>query len=96
MNDVNLGTKSTRKKRAAKTPKQKIEELEQQQAQIKAKIQKERSKLSAEKRKKDTRRKIVAGAIALEHMEHDANFAEVMKGLLKRHVKETDQALFEI
>ncbi len=82
------------KKKTRQTPEQKIAALEKQQSQLKARIAKEKSKVSQANRKLDTRRKIVAGAIALENMEHDENFKNVMEGLLKRHVADKDKALF--
>jgi len=85
-----------KKKKVRQTPEQKLAALEKQQAQLKARIAKEKSKLTANQRKLDTRRKIVAGAIALEHMEHDENFRGVMEGLLKRHVTEKDKSLFDL
>lgn len=78
-----------------KTPQQKLAELEVKQNQLKARISKEKAKISQHQRKQDTRRKIVAGAIALEHMEHDENFRHIMQGLLTRHLKESDKALFD-
>lgn len=46
-------------------------------------------------RKLDTRRKIIAGAIALEHCLHDDAFAATFRALLDRHVtKLPERALF--
>lgn len=46
-------------------------------------------------RKLDTRRKIIAGAIALEHCLHDPAFAAAFRALLDRHVtKLPERALF--
>jgi len=81
-------------KRKSLTPEQKIAQLEAKQARLQAQVKTEKAKIAGQKRKEDTRRKIVAGAIALEHMEHDENFRHVMEGLLRKHVKETDKALF--
>lgn len=83
-------------KRKALTPEQKIAQLEAKQARLQEQVKNEKAKISAKNRKEDTRRKIVAGAIALEHMEYDENFKNVMEGLLKKHVKESDLHLFEI
>ena len=96
MTDVNLGTKSQAKKAPRKKPADKLAQLEKQQAQLSARIKDEKAKLSKKNRALETRRKIVAGAIALTHMEHDPNFKNVMEGLLKKHVKESDKYLFEI
>ncbi len=85
----------TKTKRPKLTPEQKIAELEKKQNQLAERIKDEKAKISKEQRKQDTRRKIVAGAIALENMEHDENFKHVMQGLLIRHVKESDRKLFD-
>jgi hypothetical protein len=46
-------------------------------------------------RKLDTRRKIIAGAIALEHMKYDAAFADAFQALLDRYVtKSPERVLF--
>ena len=96
MTSDNLGTEFNGKKKARKSPADKIADLQKQQAQLQARIKGEKAKLTKENRKKDTRRKIVAGAIALEHMEHDENFKVAMLDLLRKHVKDTDKALFEL
>ena len=44
-------------------------------------------------RKLDTRRKIIAGAIALEHMNHDAAFAGAFGALLDRFVSKGPERL---
>ena len=78
-----------------KTPEQKIADLEKKQSQIKAQIQKAKAQARDTERKADTRRKIVAGALALEHMAHDSEFAATMHRLLNRHVKrDSDRLLF--
>lgn len=49
-----------------------------------------------QQRKNDTRRKIIAGALALEHAQHDPDFAATLAGLLNEHVtKPQDRALFD-
>ena len=67
------------------------EKLAQKQARLDKfdALQKERE------RKEDTRRKIVAGAVVLKHMEHDDAFAAAMHALLNKFVdKLPDRALF--
>lgn len=74
-----------------------IAELEKQQAQIKARIQRERGKLRLEERKRDTRRKIIAGALALEHAGIDPDFDAALQRLLNRYVvRPDDRALFDL
>lgn len=80
-----------------KTPEQQLEALRQKEAQLKAQIQKKAAQVRAAERKRDTRRKIIAGALALEHMEHDAQFANVLKRLLNEHVtRPEDRKLFDL
>jgi hypothetical protein len=51
---------------------------------------------AAQKRKDDTRRKIIAGALVLERAETDAAFAAELAALLNRFVtKPQDRALFD-
>ena len=78
-----------------KTPEERLAELKIKQGQIKARIQKEAAKLQGEERKKDTRRKIIAGALALEHAATDADFGTALNRLLFRYVdRAEDRALF--
>jgi large subunit ribosomal protein L7/L12 len=80
-----------------KTPEQQLNELLQKEARLKAQIQKKAAQVRGVDRKKDTRRKIIAGALALEHMAHDKEFANVMKKLLNEHVTRTaDRELFDL
>jgi len=80
-----------------KTPEEKLEELEKKQSQITARIQKTRAQVRGQERKKDTRRKIIAGALALEHMAHNSAFRETMGRLLRENVKRPeDQKLFDL
>lgn len=88
--------KPASKKRPRQSPAEKLKALQKKQAQLDAQIKNEKAKIKADERKQDTRRKIVAGAIALEHMEHDENFKVAMEQLLRKHVKDSDKHLFEI
>ena len=46
-------------------------------------------------RKLDTRRKIIAGALALEHCRHDSAWASMFRGLLDEYViKDAERLLF--
>ena len=81
--------------RTHKTAAQRLAELQAQKDQIAARIEKARANLKSEERKRDTRRKIVAGAIALETAEIDPDFAQVFERLLARHVtRNQDRELF--
>lgn len=79
----------------AKPLTDRIAELEKQQAQIAALLAQKRARLRAEERKRDTRRKIVAGALALEHAEHNPAFGQALYDILRRYVTRPDErALF--
>jgi hypothetical protein len=74
---------------------QKLAALEARKAQLEARIQKEKAKLAARSRKDDTRRKVIAGALALEHQ--DEAFQATLFRLLNRSLKRPDdRALFDL
>ena len=80
-----------------RTPEERLDELKRKKDQIAAQIQKEQAKLRDAARKEDTRRKIVAGAIALEHAEHNENFGQYLHDILDRYVtRPEDRKLFEL
>jgi glucose/arabinose dehydrogenase len=58
------------------------EKLEKQKAQIEARLKALEARESAERRKKDTRRKIVVGGAVLAHAAHDPAFAETLRAVL--------------
>jgi C4-dicarboxylate-specific signal transduction histidine kinase len=75
------------------------EALEKRAAQIAAQLKALQAKEADKARKSDTRRKVIAGALALEHMKRNAgsDFAKVMHGLLHSEVeREQDRALFDL
>lgn len=75
----------------------KIEALRQKQAQIAAQLKAEEARQKDTDRKADTRRKVIAGALAVEHMEKNpaSEFARVMGRLLDEYVtRPADRALF--
>lgn len=60
-----------------------------------ATVQKYAALKKSRDRKLETRRKIIAGAHALEHMKHDASFAEAFQAVLDRYVdKAPERMLF--
>ena len=76
----------------------KLEALRKQAAQIQAQIQAGEARQREQARKDDTRRKVIAGALALEHMEKNApsEFAKIMTRLLDEYVtRPNDRALFD-
>lgn len=81
--------------RERKTPEQKLAELEQAKRQLEARIKSESAKVKAQERKDDTRRKILAGAVALEHAQHDSQFKAVLDRQIAHNVpRDSDRALF--
>lgn len=80
-----------------RTPEQQLDDLREQEKRLKARIQKKSAQVRSAERKKDTRRKIIAGALALEHAEQDPNFGIVLKQLLREYVtRPEDRALFDL
>lgn len=77
-----------------KTPDERIAELKQQEAQIRVRLARETAKLRDQERKDDTRRKIIVGALALEHQ--DGEFQATLTRLLHQYVKASDRRLFDL
>ena len=74
---------------------QKLDRLRQQKAQIDKRISRLAAQKAAKIRKTETRRKIIAGALALAHAEFDAGFKSALMSLLDRQIKKPDErALF--
>ena len=74
-----------------------LEKLRQQQEKLKRKIALEQSRLRDQERKRDTRRKIIAGALVLKHAEIHPAFRETLHELLDKFVeRDEDRALFEL
>ncbi len=77
----------------AKTPKEKLAELESAKSKIQARIQAEKSKLRSKERKDETRLKIIVGSVVLAHSEHDEGFKDLLWTILKnRTTRETDRS----
>jgi len=76
-----------------------IDKLVKKKAQIEAQLQAARARDKAQKRKDDTRRKIIAGALALEHAEKNPNgeFSRTILGLIQTYVTaDKERALFDL
>lgn len=72
-----------------------LSRLQQQREALDHKIRSEQKKLKDQERRDDTRRKVVAGAIALAHMEKDEQFKEYFSKILDRFVERPqDRILF--
>jgi hypothetical protein len=64
-------------------------------AQLAARAQLAAARMEHRDRKRDTRRKVIAGAIVLAHAEHDAEFCRDLSRLLQLHItRPHDRALF--
>lgn len=76
-----------------------IETLRKKRDQLNARIKDAEARERQKKRKEDTRRKIIAGALALEHMAEnpDSEFAKTLGKLIFRYVKKPkDRELFDL
>ena len=78
-------------------PADRIRQLEEQRARINAEIQRVRSRESQEERKRDTRRKILAGAMVLDRVARKDLSEKLFKADMDRFLeREQDRALFEL
>ncbi|MEL6362429.1 MAG: mobilization protein C [Pseudomonadota bacterium] len=76
-----------------------LEKLKAKKAQIDAQLKAAQARERTQKRKDDTRRKIIAGALALEHAERnpDSEFTRTMLRLIQSSVKaDKDRMLFDL
>jgi hypothetical protein len=72
-----------------------LEQLQAKREALEALIRQEQARERTQERKNDTRRKVLAGAVALEHAQHDIGFKETLDALLARVLKRPDdRALF--
>ena len=82
-----------------KTPDPALAKLLKRREQLNAQIKAKNARIREQERKLDTRRKIIAGALALEHAgtHPDGEFAAQMFKLLNRYVtKPNERALFDL
>lgn len=81
--------------RTPRDPKAKLDALLEQRAKIDAQLIAARRKMQAQARKDDTRRKIIAGGLALKHAEISPEFGNAFWRLIREHVTRADErALF--
>lgn len=74
-----------------------ITDLKKRRDQLNERIKRMEAREREKQRKQDTRRKIIAGALALEHLEKDDHFRATMEMLLHEHVtRDPDRALFNL
>ena len=78
-------------------PEDRIRNLEEQRARINAEIQRVRSRESQEERKRETRRKILAGAMVLDRVARGDLSEQLFKADMDRFLdRDQDRALFEL
>ena len=78
-------------------PEDRMRKLEEQRARINAEIQRVRSRESQEERKRETRRKILAGAMVLDRVAQGDLSEKLFKADMDRFLeREQDRALFEL
>ena len=76
-------------------PADRIRKLEEQRARINAEIQRVRSRESQEERKRETRRKILAGAMVLDRVARGDLSEKLFKADMDRFLeRDQDRALF--
>ena len=81
----------------AKNPSDKLAELLQQEAQLKARIQLLKNRESAAERKRDTRRKILIGGAILARVKRGAWHQKQLMDLLEQElVEDRDRVLFDL
>lgn len=71
-----------------------LKKLEQQREALNQKIRRERARQAEQERKKDTRRKIVVGAVVLGYAERHPDFQEQLETMLQNSVSDRDKYLF--
>ena len=78
-------------------PADRIRQLEERRARINAEIQRVRSRESQEERKRNTRRKILVGAMVLDQVQRGEWPEKRLKAAMDRFLeREQDRALFEL
>jgi len=82
--------------RAPKVDPDKIKTLEQRLAKVQRDLRKAKSAQEDEARRLDARRKIIAGALALEHLDKNphSEFGKVLFRLLDEYARPDDRQLF--
>ena len=81
----------------AKSVKERAEALRKRKAEIEARLSDLEQREKTAERKRDTRRKVIAGAYALEHCDFDPAFKATLKGLLNSYLeKPGDRELFDL
>jgi len=69
-----------------KSPEERLADLQEQQEQLKARISREKARIATQKRKDDTRRKIIIGGAVMAHAKNNADFEKAISELLDKYV----------
>ena len=78
-------------------PADRLRKLEEQRARINAEIQRVRSRESQEERKRETRRKILAGAMVLDRVARKELSEKLFKADMDRFLeRDQDRILFDL
>ena len=78
-------------------PEDRIRNLEEQRSRINAEIQRVRSRESQEERKRETRRKILVGAMVLDRVARGDLSEKLFKADMDRFLeRDQDRALFDL
>ena len=82
---------------ARQTDEERLSALLARQAALQRKIRTAKARLTGQARRDDARRKIIAGALALEHLTRNpgSDFAKILFGLLDEYVRPDERPLFE-
>lgn len=76
---------------------ERLKKLREKRDQLAAQVRVLEDRQKERERKLDTRRKIIAGALALEHAEKDEAFGQTLARLLHRYVeRKGDRELFDL
>ncbi|MGE4046251.1 MAG: mobilization protein C [Acetobacteraceae bacterium] len=83
--------------RQSTTNPERLAKLHQQLARVQRQIRAEQAKEKQQARRDDARRKIIAGALALEHYEKNpgSEFGKILFRLLDEYARPEDRQLFE-
>jgi hypothetical protein len=80
---------------ARKTPEQKLEELNERERKLKAEKQRVKARARKEKRARETRQKVLFGAMVQNYLQANPRNVGGIKSIAKAHLSEEDRALVE-
>lgn len=80
---------------ARKTPEKRLEELNERERKLKAEKQRVKARARKEKRAKETRQKVLLGAMVQNYLQADPTKAKGIRSIAKKHLSDEDRALVE-